>query len=276
MDINNEKLVLHQSKKMRLMQHILEQNLRVFRRQELEQHMADDLTLSYQALSNLMYQLCKAKWLQQLRRGLYQVANPSTPIHEYEIAMALAKPAMVSHRSAFSFHELTDQVIRNTVTVTTTNSVFVPQEGLKDQKTAILINGIEYRFVCINQDKFFGEEVEWVGEGKFKVTNLERTLLDGLSQPQYCGGIQEVIYAYRESIERVNLDQIINYAMRLNTATARRLGWVLDQIFNIDMAKISCLAQKDKPGYRLLDPSRAPGGSYDPKWRIQQNHHGNI
>ena len=273
---NNGKLALNQSKKMRLMQHILEQNLRVFRRQDLEQHMADDLTLSYQALSNLLHQLCKAKWLQQLRRGLYQVENINTPIHEYEIAMALVQPAMISHRSAFSFHELTDQVIRNTVTVTTTNSVFIPQEGHKDKKTAILVNGIEYIYVCINKDKFFGEETEWIRDGKFKVTDLERTLLDGLSQPQYCGGMQEVIYAYRESVERVDLDKIINYAMRLNIATARRLGWVLDHIFNIDIAKIICLAQEDKPGYRLLDPSRPSSGSYDPKWRIQVNHHGNM
>ena len=274
--MKRENIVLNQSKKMRLMQYILEQSFRVFRRQNLEKNMTTDLNINSQTLSNLLHQLCKAKWLQQIRRGIYQVTNTSTPIHEYEIAMALVEPAMISHRSAFSFHGLTDQVIRNTVTITTTNSVFVPQEGRKDKKTAVSIHGIEYIFVCIKKAKFFGEEIEWIGDGKFKVTDLERTLLDGLNQPQYCGGMQEVIYAYKENIERVDLNKIINYAMRLSIATARRLGWILDHILNIDTVKISCLAQKDKPGYRLLDPTRVPGGSYDPKWRIQENHYGNI
>ena len=42
-----------------------------------------------------------------------------------------------------------------------------------------------YRFVQVRPKRFFGTEKVWTGEARIAVTDLERTLLDGLSMPQY-------------------------------------------------------------------------------------------
>ena len=73
----------------------------------------------------------------------------------------------------------------------------------------------------------------------------------------------------------MDIDKLINYALRLDIAVCRRLGWVLEKL-GVKETKISSLAQPNCPGYRRLDPSREPRGSYDSKWRLQLNYEGDI
>ena len=273
--MRNTNKVIPSSKKLGVIRELLKEGIRVFRRAELEARVANELGLTYGSFGVMLHSLAKEGWITPIRKGVYLVEYTATPIYEQEIAMALVKPAMLSHGSAFRYHNLTDQPL-NKVYVTTTNSIFVPSEGKEDQKkTAIEIRGINYEFIRIKPEKFFGEQTAWCGDGKFTVTDLERTLLEGLSHPQYCGGFQEVVYAYREYFNRANLNKIIDYAGRLDLATSRRLGWILDRILAVDSDQIYRLVQKKgNPGYRLLDPTRPDTGAYDLKWKIRLNHHG--
>lgn len=49
------------------------------------------------------------------------------------------------------------------------------------------MSGIGYRCVRVKPERFFGFEKAWVGEAQVTFTDPERTLLNGLSMPQYCG-----------------------------------------------------------------------------------------
>lgn len=265
-------LVEPKSKKLRLIQYLVKNGARVFRRHELEEKIRNYLQISYQAFGVLLHDLCQEGWIIQLKKSVYMVANTVTPVYEQEIAMVLVNgPTMVSHSSAFRYHKLTDQV-SNKIQITTTNSVFVPQTSSSSKKATIKIKGTVYEFIRIDKSKFFGAEDAWIGDGSFKVTDLERTLLDGLSHPQYCGGWLEVLYAYKENFKRVNLDKIIAYALKLDIAVSRRLGWILDNCLDVNLERINCLARKDRKGYRLLDPSRTGIGGYDNKWKVRLNH----
>ena len=272
MAMNTVKLLQPVTKKLRLIQYIAKNGVRVFRRAELEAKIANDLQVSYETFGVLLYKLAQEGWITQVRRGIYVVANPVTPIYEQEIAMALVDPAVISHWSAFCHHGLTDQVF-NHLQITTTGSI--PRGEQAGKRNIISINGVNYEFIQINNNKFFGVETAWVGEGRFQVTDLERTFLDGLSRPHYCGGFQEIINIYREYFAKVNLDKIINYALRLDVAVSRRLGWILDNFLCLNAKKIYCLARKDSAGYRLLDSSSADIGLYDHKWRLRLNYHVN-
>lgn len=265
-------LVIPKSKKLRLIQYIIKNGIRVFRRHELEEKVRE-LQINYQGFGVLLHDLCKEGWFIQLKKGVYMVANTVTPIYEQEIAMVLVNgPTMVSHSSAFRYHKLTDQV-SNKIQITTINSIFVPQTVSSNKKAAIKIKGTVYEFVRIDKNKFFGAEDAWIGDGSFKVTDLERTLLDGLSHPQYCGGWLEVVYAYKEFFKRVKLDKIIAYALKMDVAVSRRLGWILDNCLDVKLEQIKCLAQKERGGYRLLDPGRTSIGEYDNNWKVRLNHH---
>lgn len=271
---NNEKLILPKTKKSRLIQYLFSHGIRVFRRQKLESEIAKTLELNYQSFGVLLHQLNQEGWISQIKKGIYLVEHTATPIYEQEIAMVLVKPAMVSHLSAFRHHDLTDQIPRSVIQLTTLNTAFTPQQAGKDKKSSITLRGVQYEFIKILPRKFFGAENAWIGEGQYQVTDLERTLLDGLSHPQYCDGFQEVIVGFRQSFADLNLEKIIDYAMRLDLSVCRRLGWVLDHLFQVGIERIGCLAKREHPGYRRLDPSCPPRGSYNSKWQLQLNHHG--
>ena len=155
--------------------------------------------------------------------------------------------------------------------ITTLKETSTPQNGVKGKKAGFRLDGVNYQIMQIKKDKFFGGIKIWRGEGYFDVTDLERTLLDGLSHPQYCGGFAEVFAGFEEKIEVINLQRIIEYAMRLEIAVARRLGWVLEQL-KVNEEKIKCLAQHHSPGYRKLDSTGKAIGKYCAKWRLQLNY----
>ena len=148
-----------------------------------------------------LYHLRRNDWIVSLRRGLYAL-SPTVPgvaaAHEFETAMALVDPAVISHWSALHHHGLTEQIPLD-VFVQTTKGTWVPRRRnvLRSPGNGYPVGGITYRFVHVNPDRFFGSEKVWVGDARVSVTDLERTLLDGLSMPRHCGDFAEVLHAFR-------------------------------------------------------------------------------
>ena len=273
MSINHGNKVQEPVKLWRLLLHLQRNGYRVFKRANLQQELPDSLrSLSYQDLSYYLGRLVNIGMLEKIKKGVYMLLNTETPITGYEIAMHLLDPVMISHRSAFRYHDLTDQVLYGII-LSTLKSAYVPQKSIEDKRSGFNIRGINYTVICETKDNFFGQELAWDGVASFKVTDLEKTFLDGLAMPQECGGLQEVIWAFREEFSRCNLEKIISYAMRMSCATSRRLGWVLDTLLGVGIDQIQCLAKKDCQGYRSLDPSYPSRGPYNAKWRIRENHH---
>jgi len=70
--------------------------------------------------------------------------------------------------------------------------------------------------------------------------------------------------------ERLDLSRIVDYALRLDVATAKRLGWVLEQS-GVPANKLGSLAKLPVVGYRNLDPSGQRSGPYNRRWMIRVN-----
>ena len=161
----------------------------------------------------------------------FSSAVPGTsPLHEFEIAAALVKPAAVSHWSAMSYHGLTDQAPLRVFVLTTARSV-PRRRGTRATGVAqgYRIGKVVYQFVQVKPARFFGTEDVWVGEARIPMTDPERTLLDGLMNPQYCGGFAEVLHAFDVRHPKLDVERIIRYALALDAATAKRLGWILQE-----------------------------------------------
>ncbi len=133
-----------------------------------------------------------------------------------------------------------------------------------------VIRGTTYRFTQVRPKRFFGTERIWVGDARVVMTDLERTLLDGLSMPQYCGDFAEVLHAFQVAVPRLNIERITRYAIRLGTATAKRLGWALEA-HDVDSFYVQQLASLPVNGYRQLDPSGPRRGPNNSRWRVQEN-----
>ena len=193
-------------------------------------------------------------------------------MHEFEIAMALVDPAAISHWSALHYHGLTEQIPRK-VFVLTTTEVSVPRVrgAVRERdKRGFAVLETTYQFVQVKPERFFGIDKVWAGEAQVMMTDRERTLLDGLSAPQCCGDIAEVLHAYEVSAAHLDLDRIIRYALRLDQAIAKRLGWVLEKQ-GVELARLQPLLRVPIKGYRKLDSTGAPKGPRNRRWMIQEN-----
>ena len=183
--------------------------------------------------------------------------------------MALVHPAAISHWSALQHHGLTEQIPRRLFVLTTTeSSAYRPPKGYPPGQTV-------YQFVRVKPERFFGTEEAWVGETRIKVTDPERTLLDGLTMPQYCGDFAEVLHAFQARGPNLDLARITSYALKLDAATAKRLGWILEHQ-GIDPAHLEPLLKVPIKGYRVLDPTGPRQGPCNRRWMIQENLPGKI
>ena len=240
--------------------------------------LAPQVGLSDAYVGEALYHLRRNGWITSLRRGLYALspAMPGVaPMHEFEIAMALVRPAAISHWSALNHHGLTEQIPWKTFVLTTTDAS-VPARGRPDGRDrGYHAGGLWYRFIQILPERYFGVERVWVGEARVSITGLERTLLDGLAMPRYCGGFGEVVYAFGEAAARMDVERIVADAPRLGVAVAKRLGWVLETQ-GIEGRHLEQLAALPVKGYRKLDASGPGKGGYNSRWMLQENLPGAV
>ena len=227
-----------------------------------------------------LYHLRRNNWIVSLRRGLYALSATVPGVaaaHEFEIAMALVDPAMISHWSALHHHGLTEQVPRD-VFVLTTKGTWIPRPSEGKQRSpsgSYTVGDTTYRFVQVKRDRFFGAETVWVGDARVSVTDLERTLLDGLSMPQHCGDFAEVIHAFQVARDRLDSGRISGYAVSLGVTTVKRLGWVLEAQ-GVASPELERLASLPIKGYRKLDPTGPRRGPCNRRWMVQENLPGMI
>lgn len=243
---------------------------------EQAREIAPDVGLSAGYVGQALHHLARAGWLVRLRKGLYALSSAVpgvSPAHEFEVAMALVHPAAISHFSAMHYHELTDQ-IPSRVFVTTVTGRWVPRA---DEHTGngYRVGETVYQFIQVKPERFFGTKEVWIGEARVTVTDMERTLIDGLLMPQYCGGFAEVIHGFEGARHRLNLDRLVEYALKLDAATAKRLGWVLENT-GIERSRLTSLEEVQVTGYNRLDPTGPRRGRYSRPWMVQENLAGKV
>jgi len=228
-----------------------------------------------------LYHLSNNGWIARLKRGLYVVSSSfpgMTPVHEFEIAMALVKPSTISHWSALHFHGMTEQIPQR-VYITTTQAVPISRvvkiRNKSQRSFSREVNGILYEFIKIKPERFFGIKDFWVGEVKVTITDPERTLIDGLISPKHFGGWAEIYSAFESHISSLDLDKIIDYFLRLDAVIGKRLGWIMEKAGVEDsiLQKLGAVPIKD---YRVLDSTGPRKGICNKRWMIQENLPGRM
>lgn len=229
--------------------------------------------LSEGYLRQALHHLAKSGWVVRLHKGLYALSSaiPGVPpVHEFEIAMALVNPAAISHWSALHYHGFTEQTPRKVFVLTTTGTAIPRVRGNKPTGDGYPVGDTLFRFVQVKSERFFGTQKTWVGEARVTITDPERTLIDGLSMPQHCGDFGEVLRAFEMLGGDIDLERIIDYALRMDAATVKRLGWVLEH-HGAPASQLEPLADLPIKGYRTLDATGPRRGPYNRRWMIQQN-----
>jgi predicted transcriptional regulator of viral defense system len=270
--------LIHTTVGTELVRKLAEAGERIFTAEEARR-IAPSVGLSPGYFRQALHHLARTGWVVRLRKGLYSLSGSmpgTTPLHEFEIAMALVEPAAISYWSALSYHGLTEQVPRRVFVLTTARSV--PRaRGAKAERSdeGYPVGETIFQFVQVKPERFFGIEEVWVNESRIKITDPERTLLDGLMAPQHCGDFAEVLHAFEVRGQKLDLERIIQYALKLDTATAKRLGWILERQ-GMEPLRLEPLRAVPVKGYRVLDPTGPRRGPCDARWMIQVNLPGKV
>ena len=211
-------------------------------------------------LRKLLYRLEKQGAIERIERGKYIIIplhgeKGEYTLHEFIIASILINPYAISYWSALNHYGLTEQI---------PGTVFIQTTAWK-RKQKMEVLGINYKIVRIKRTKFFGVRKERIEQTQINITDEEKTIIDCLDKPHYCGGIVEVAKALKSmKYDAVKLNE---YAVKIgNSGVMRRMGY-LCELLNIDI-KIPLIKTKN---YLLLDPSMQMKGNKNAKWHLIVN-----
>jgi len=223
----------------------------------------------YGAVPQILHRLTRAGWVARLTAGRYAIVPLSSgrttapQVNRYVIARELLDPApyYVSHDSAMDIHNM----LTRPVTAVTATS---PR-----RLAAREILGIPYRFVYAPPVALWGHAPVWITPyEQVIVSDLERTLLDGLARPVLCAGISQVATALWMRHADLDREKLGAYTERLGVqAVAQRLGYLLELFELGSVALIQRLQALMAASYVRLDPMLPDAGPYLARWRLRVN-----
>ncbi len=251
-----------------LIKTILEYGYRIF---TLKQFSKIAVSLGYSNLSigQLLFEMKQSGIVKSIKPGLFQLNDSylSSPVTGYEIAIAVVQEGYLSHLSAVTLHQLTDQ-LPNIIYV----SVELGHGRYSNKKSEFNFEAKNYRYqiIEVSKNRIFGVEKKWFGDAQISLTNLERTLIDCLNNPEYSGGFYEVISYFDQSKSIVDLHKLIDYAVQTSRSCLQRLGWCFEKISFTEGAE-SVLQKINTEVMIKLDSSGYRRGSYNKKWKVIEN-----
>ena len=167
----------------------------------------------------------------------------------------------LSHASAMDVHRMVTQP--QLVVYTTTLKAMRPR----------VILGTEFRFVRCKPEHLFGVSDHWVTKiERVRVSDPERTVVDGLKQSAYCGGFTEVAKGFWMRRDDLDPRRLVDYALRLDIgAVVRRLGFLLETFEVNAPREIQRLREHLTATYAILDPLLPDEGRFLARWRLRLN-----
>lgn len=215
------------------------------------------------SLNKILHNLAKKGWLRRIEKGKYMLIPMEVDSTEayteshYVIASKLVNPYYIGYWSALHFHGLTEQLL---------NTIFIVSTKRKD---GFMYSGVHFKFVKVKPDIFFGFVELKINNVKVNFSDKEKTIVDCLARPEYCGGIQEIVKALWKAREELNYEKIIDYARKMeNSAIIKRLGYLLERLGLSNRADFKYLKGAIKKGYSLLDPLLPQKGGFNSEWNL--------
>lgn len=224
----------------------------------------------------LLARLVRRAIVTRLKPGIYRLVpfelgfareylgNPYLVARELALRGDSAKDKQgyyLSHGSAFDLHQMVTQ------------PQFVVYVSSPRLIRGSMIQGTEFKFVRCKPKDMFGITELWIDKSEeVLVSDLERTLLDGLKQPAYCGGISEVAKGFSMKYSQINPKKLVEYALKLGIGSVfRRLGFVMELYKIGSQDEVNILNSNLTASYSLLDPNLPSEGQHISKWKLKLN-----
>lgn len=205
-------------------------------------HSSDD------AVWSVIHGLKRKKRIQQIEKGKYLLVPAKAGIEGYwseepwAIVPHLVETYYIGFLSAMSYWNMTEQI---------PIMVFV---AVAKQKDDLEFGGLKFKFVKLSSKKFFGYVKEKNNTAEFNISSKEKTIVDGLTHPEYCGGLTEVTKAMWTARKEIDWRKVLAMTKQIGvSATLRRLGYLLS-ILHIQKDISKEIEKMNFKGYSVLDP----------------------
>lgn len=201
------------------------------------------------SVKNVLYRLKKKGRIEEIERGKY-LLFPARSGYEgrwseapFLIASELVYPYYIGFWSALNYWGMTEQVPSVTFVATT------------KRKKKLTYGSIDFEFVTLAEKRFFGIVEEKIEGGRFNISSKEKTIVDCLLYPKYCGGIDEVAKGIWEEQNELDFEKILDYTKKIGVdVVARRFAYILNTLeIKNDIA--DKIAKSSPRGFMWLDPS---------------------
>lgn len=191
--------------------------------------------------------------------------QPATPEDPWVLARELFSPCYIGGWSAAEHWGLTEQLFRSTLVVTaaTTRSKFAK------------FLGNEFRLYRLPPAKLTnGIVLAWRGAERVSVSSAERTLVDGLQDPELCGGVRHLAQMLREygESDTPDFDRLAAIAEKVASGAAwKRLGYLIALLWPTNQQLIAVAKKHLTAGNVRLEPALKRRGRLVNRWRLWVN-----
>jgi predicted transcriptional regulator of viral defense system len=205
-------------------------------------------------------------WLSRVTQGLYvpvalEASGTTPPLEDaWQVAAVLYDPCYIGGWSAAEYWDLTEQIFRSTVVMTT--------QTPRNRKP--VLSGSAFLLTTVSKEKMFGLKTVWRDQVKVSVSDPSRTIIDMLSDPRLGGGIRSVQDMFRNYLqsEAKDLPRLIAYADQLgNGAVFKRLGFLLEKNIPEETSIMAQCLDRLTKGNARIDP-KLPATTLITKWRL--------
>lgn len=171
------------------------------------------LTGGEAAAHSILYEYCKKGLIERVRRDLYVAVSLESkqPVRSrYAIASKITADSYITHHSAFEYYGCANQVYYE---------IYVGGERYFPE---FEYDGVRYRYVKPHISAGIAEK------SGVRVTDTERTVLDGIKDFEKIGGAEELLYCI-EALPSVNEERLLKY-LRLygSKGLYQRAGYILE------------------------------------------------
>ncbi len=200
------------------------------------------------SVKHVLMNLNRKKRIQRIRKGAYLLVPARAGYEGYwtEEAFTVIPHIIdlyyVGFWTAMNYWDMTEQ-IPVTVFVATTKRKRGMEFGYK-----------KFKFITLPKKKFFGYVEEKRKDTRFNVSSREKTIVDCLMHPEYCGGMSEITKAMWNARQDLDWNVVVDMGNKVGKSIVlRRLGYLLS-ILGIEKNISERIKKKTFRGYQFLDP----------------------
>lgn len=197
---------------------------------------------------NIIKSLKRKKVIKKVGKGFFAFKDTN----EFFIGLSINYPSYISFWSALNYYGFSDQMPKKIFLATT--------KYTKDMNN--------FKYVTISKNKFFG----YIKIGEIVIAEKEKAIIDSLLFPKYSGGIKEIIRVIESALNRIDINKLINYAVKVKKKIVlRRLGFILESI-GYKKKILEDVRKQIGKGYELLDPNQEKKNNLNHRWLLDVNY----